>query len=97
MPGQRTMSGRRKLVLGSLSVAVACLSACASLDKRPATEQVKERAQQRWNALIAGRIADASPLVANFVQSIVHRDGGKPSENLRPARSSAAARSRRRR
>lgn len=33
------------------------VSACASLDSRPATEVVKERSQARWNGLVAGEIA----------------------------------------
>jgi hypothetical protein len=33
------------------------VSACASLDSRPATEVVKERAQGRWDSLVKGEIA----------------------------------------
>ncbi len=33
------------------------VSACASLDSRPAPEIVKERSQARWNALVKGEIA----------------------------------------
>jgi hypothetical protein len=36
-----------------LSLAIATV-ACATLDSRPAAETVKERAQARWNALVAG-------------------------------------------
>jgi hypothetical protein len=39
---------------GGVVMGLAIVAACASVDSRPAPEAVKERAQARWNALMAG-------------------------------------------
>ena len=46
----------RRVALMGMVVAVA---ACATLDRRPASEVVKERAQARWDALVKGDISAA--------------------------------------
>jgi hypothetical protein len=42
-----------------LVVALVGLSACATVDKRPAGEVVKVRAQERWDALVRGDVKAA--------------------------------------
>jgi hypothetical protein len=49
--------------IGIACIGLALLAACATVESRPATEVVKERAQARWNALVSG---DAKAAYAYF-------------------------------
>lgn len=47
------------------------LAGCAALGPRPAEEVVRERAQARWNALVAGKFEDAYGYLSPASRSVV--------------------------
>ena len=56
-------------------VAVAGLGGCAALDSRPPEEVVKERAQQRWNALVQSDFKTAYQYLSPGSRAVTSLEG----------------------
>jgi hypothetical protein len=58
-----------------LVVALVGLSACATVDKRPAGEVVKMRAQERWDALVRGDVKAAYGYLSPGSRAVISPEG----------------------
>jgi hypothetical protein len=61
----------RRLAMLACLVGALGLSACSAFGPRSAEEAIRERAQARWNALLAGRFDDAYAFLSPASRSVV--------------------------
>jgi hypothetical protein len=60
-------------------VGLVALSGCGALDPRPDSEIVRERVQERWNALIAGNLDKAYGYITPTSRSVISLENYKNS------------------
>lgn len=67
--------GLRRAARWALLLATVTLAACASMDKGDPQEQVRQRATQRWQALVAGEFSRAYTYNTPSFRAVVTPDG----------------------
>lgn len=61
----------RSIVALAIVTSTMALAGCAALGPRPAEDIVRERAQARWNALLAGKFEDAYAYLSPATRNVV--------------------------